>query len=51
MTGTMTGTAGNDTKALRADKFLASVVPGVQGEPGLREALAAARAQEVIMRS
>ncbi len=42
---------GKDTKALWADKFLASVVPGVQGEPGLREALAAARVQEAIMRS
>jgi hypothetical protein len=38
------------TKAIEACQFLASVVSGVEGEPGFRDALAAARAQEAIMR-
>jgi predicted dehydrogenase len=41
----------DDTKAIEAHQFLASVASGVQGEPGFREALAMARVQEAVMRS
>ncbi len=39
------------TKALEACQFLASVVAGVQGEPGFPEALAVARVQEAAILS
>jgi hypothetical protein len=39
------------TKAVEACQFLASAVSGLEGEPGFRAALAAARAQEAITRS
>ena len=41
----------DDTKAIEAYQFLESITSGVQGEPGFREAAAAARVQEAIMRS
>jgi predicted dehydrogenase len=41
----------DDTKAIEAYQFLESITTGVQGEPGFREAAAAARVQEAIMRS
>ena len=41
----------DDTKAIEAFKFLGSVEPGVQGEPGFLQALAVARVRESIMRS
>jgi len=38
------------TKAIEASQFLASVDSGVQGDPGLREALAFAHVQETTIR-
>ena len=41
----------DDTKAIEAFQLLESITTGVQGEPGFREAAAAARVQEAIIRS
>lgn len=41
----------DDTKAIEAYQFLASIASGVQGEPGFREAFAVARVQEAVIRS
>lgn len=41
----------DDTKVIEAHQFLESIVSGVQGEPGFREALAVARVQEAVIRS
>ena len=46
-----TGLGYDDTKTIEAHEFLSSVVSGVQGQPGFREAAAVARVQEAIMRS
>jgi predicted dehydrogenase len=46
-----TGLGYDDTKTIEAHEFLSSVVSGVQGSPGLREAADAARVELAIMRS
>ncbi len=38
-------------KTIEAHQFLTSIVTGVQGEPGFREALRVARVQEAVIRS
>ena len=46
-----TGLGYDDTKTIEAHEFLSSVVTGVQGRPGFREAADVARVQEAIMRA
>jgi hypothetical protein len=46
-----TGLGYDDLKTIEAHQFLESVVSGVQGEPGFREAAAVARVQEAMVRS
>jgi predicted dehydrogenase len=46
-----TGLGYDDLKTIEAHQFLESIVTGVQGEPGFREAAAVARVQEAMLRS
>lgn len=49
--GSGIGLGYDDLKTIEAHQFLSSIAEGRQGEPGLREAIAAARVQQAIARS